>query len=166
MSEILNDIYEFNSKAGFLGKGMDSFLETAYILEEAVEGYEDVFNNPDDPNAPVVTARSWALGFLNQVKEAKEARELPMPSEVEEFDKAIDGIWFNFGKLMKMNLSKDQIEEGFGVVAHANLSKLGAPKDELGKQLKPEGWTGPEEGLQKILDRRVDNQPSLLDEDG
>ena len=67
---------------------MDSFMETAYILEEAVEGYEDVFNNPDDPEAVVVTARSWALGFLNQVKDAKEARELPMPLEVDELDKA------------------------------------------------------------------------------
>ena len=155
VTSVVQDIYDFNAKMGLLGKGMDSFMETAYILEEAVEGYEDVFNNPGDPEAPVVTARSWALGFLNQVKDAKEARNLPMPSEVDEADKAIDGVVFNIGKLAKMNLSVDQIERMFKVVSGCNMSKLDGPKDELGKQLKPEGWTGPESELQKILDERV-----------
>jgi predicted HAD superfamily Cof-like phosphohydrolase len=155
--QIIKDIYDFNDKAGLLGNGMDSFLETAYILEEAIEGYEDVFNNPDDENAPVVTARDWALGFLNQVKEAKEQRGLPMPSEVAELDKAIDGVVFNIGKIAKMGLNPEQIARAFKVVHGCNMNKLSGPKDELGKQLKPEGWTGPEEELQKILDERGTN---------
>lgn len=154
MSNLVQDIYDFNNKMDLLGKGMDSFMETAYILEEAIEGYEDVFNMPEDPNAPVVSARDWALGFLNQVKEAKEARNLPMPSEVEEADKAIDGVVFNIGKLAKMNLTPEQIERMFSIVSGCNMAKLDGPKDELGKQLKPEGWTGPEAELQKILDER------------
>ena len=160
-STLVQDIYDFNSKAGFLGQDMDSFMETAYILEEAIEGYEDVFNQPTDPQAPVVTARSWALGFLNQIKEAKEARNLPMPTEVDEVDKAIDGVVFNIGKLAKMGLSVEQIEEAFGVVSNANMSKLTGPKDEHGKQLKPEGWVAPEPALQSILDRRVAPQATL-----
>jgi len=152
---LVQDIFDFNLKADLLGKGMDSFLETAYILEEAVEGYEDVFNMPEDPNAPVVTARAWALGFLNQVREAKIARNLPMPSEVAEVDKAIDGVVFNIGKLAKMDLTPDQIERMFKVVSDANMSKLDGPKDDLGKQLKPDGWVGPEAALQVILDERV-----------
>ena len=155
MGNLVEQIVDFNDKAGFLGKGMDSFKETAYILEEAIEGYEDVFNNPDDPDAPVVTPRIWAVSFLNQVKEAKETRGLPMPAEVDEFDKAIDGVVFNIGKLAKMGLSIEQIYEGFSVVSEANLSKIGAPKDELGKQLKPEGWVAPENRLQAILNERV-----------
>ena len=157
-SKIVEDIYKFNEAMGLLGKGMDSFLETAYILEEAVEGYEDVFNNPDDPKAPVVTARDWALGFLNQVKEAKERRNLPMPSEVAELDKAIDGVVFNIGKMAKMGLTSEQIERAFAVVNDCNMAKLDGPKDELGKQLKPEGWTGPEDKLQAILDERESNE--------
>jgi len=156
MSTLIEDIHTFNEKADLLGKGMDSFMETAFILEEAVEGYEDVFNMPEDPKAPVVTARSWALGFLNQVKEAKESRGLPMPAEVDEVDKAIDGVVFNIGKLAKMDLSVDQIERMFKVVSGCNMAKLDGPKDEHGKQLKPEGWTGPEPELQKILDERKD----------
>ena len=34
------------------------------------------------------------------------------------------------------------------------MRKLEGPKDAKGKQLKPEGWTGPEEALQAILDER------------
>ena len=151
---LVQDIYDFNDKAGFLGQGMDSFKETAYILEEAIEGYEDVFNMPEDPKAPIVTARSWSLSFLNAVKEAKEARNLPMPEEVDELDKAIDGVVFNIGKLAKMGLSVEQIEAAFKIVSDANMSKLSAPKDELGKQLKPEGWVAPEALLQGILDGR------------
>ena len=154
MSSLISDIYEFNEKAGLLGNGMDSFMETAYILEEAVEGYEDVFNMPEDPKAPVISARDWAISFLNQVKDAKEARNLPMPTEVAELDKAIDGVVFNIGKMAKMGLSVEQIEEAFKVVSGCNMAKLDGPKDDLGKQLKPEGWTGPEEELQKILDNR------------
>lgn len=157
MSSLVQDIYDFNDKAGFLGKGMDSFKETAYILEEAIEGFEDVFNMPEDPEAPVVTARSWSLGLLNAVKDAKEARGLPMPEEVDELDKAIDGVVFNIGKLAKMGLSVEQIEEAFGIVSNANMSKIGAPKDEHGKQLKPEGWVAPETLLQGVLDRRKES---------
>ena len=157
MSDLVQDIYNFNEKADLLGKGMDSFMETAYILEEAIEGYEDVFNMPEDPKAPIVTARTWALGFLNQVKDAKEARGLPMPAEVDEADKAIDGVVFNIGKLAKMNLTSDQIKRMFKVVSGCNMAKLDGPKDEHGKQLKPEGWTGQEPELQKILDERVPN---------
>jgi len=159
-NQVLQDIHEFNDRAGFLGSGMDSFVEAAYALEETIEGYEDVFNNPDDPKAPVVTPRSWALGMLNQVKLAKENRKLPMPSEVEEFDKALDLCVFSIGKLYKMGLSPQQVEAGFKVVSTANLSKLSAGKDELGKQLKPSGWAGPEDSLQLILDARASNESS------
>jgi len=167
MSSLVEDIYAFNKQSDLLGKGMDSFMETAYILEEAVEGYEDVFNLPEDPNAPVVTARDWALGFLNQVKEAKENRGLPMPSEVAELDKAIDGVVFNIGKMLKMGLSVEQVYEAFSIVSKCNIAKLGGPKDDLGKQLKPEGWEGPEGALELLLQRRAAPAPTLkeLDEE-
>ena len=164
MPSLVQDIHDFNRQAGLLGKGMDSFLETALVLEEAIEGYEDVFNMPEDPEAPVVTARSWALGFLNQVKEAKEARGLPMPAEVDEADKAIDGVYFNIGKLAKMRLSPEQIDRMFGIVHSCNMAKLGGPKDELGKQLKPEGWVGPEDRLQKVLDERPEIPEEVADD--
>jgi len=44
MSNIIKNIIQFNKEAGLLDKGMDSFMETAYTLEESVEGFEAVFN--------------------------------------------------------------------------------------------------------------------------
>jgi len=161
MFDIVDDVFHFNEEAGLLGKPMDSFLETAYVLEEGIEGFEAAFNGQHKDGTPIkpgdkewVTARQWSLSFMNQIHQAFEQRKLEMPSEVSEFDKAIDGIWFNIGKLAKMNLSEYQVREGFAAVYRANIAKIGGPKDEHGKQLKPEGWKGPEATLQEILDKR------------
>ena len=161
MHDPIKGIVEFNKQAGFIGGGMDSFKETAYILEEAMEGFEKAFNGMNEEGTPVVpgdpewiTARQWSLSLMNQIHQAFEQRGLAMPTEVEEFDKAIDGIVFNGGRMAKMGLTHEQITHGINIVNERNMAKLGAPKDEHGKQLKPEGWTGPEEELQKILDNR------------
>lgn len=110
-NNIVQDIYDFNSKAGLLGKGMDSFMETSSVLEEAIKGYEDVFNQSEDTKTPVITARSWALGFLNQVKEAKEARKLPMPAEVEEVDKYVKITIIALSALAKLGKTPDEITQ-------------------------------------------------------
>ena len=162
MRNPISEILRFNKEAGLLGNGMDSFKETAYILEEAIEGFEPAFNGQHKDGTSVlpsdsewVSARQWSLSLMNQILQAFNARNIPMMSEVAEFDKALDGIVFNTGKLGKMRLTADQIQEGLLVVNDANMEKLGAPKDEHGKQLKPDGWTGPEVRLQAILDKRV-----------
>ena len=161
MYDIVDDVFHFNKEAKLLDKPMDTFAETAYVLEEAMEGFEAAFNGAHKDGTPVkpgdkewVTPRAWSLGFMNQILQAFQQRNLDLPSEVEEFDKAIDGIWFNIGKLAKMNLTETQVRNGFNAVARANMTKIDGPKDEHGKQLKPEGWVGPEVELQKILDKR------------
>lgn len=165
MFDLIDSIYDFNEQAGLLGKPMDTFAETAYVLEEGIEGFEAAFNGQHKDGSMVVpgdkewvTARSWSLGLMNQVHGAFEQRNLELPSEVSDFDKAIDGAWFNIGRLAKMGLSPDQVRAGFDVVYNANIKKVGAPKDAQGKQLKPEGWVGPEVGLQRILDERVTHE--------
>lgn len=161
MTKIIDDVAKFNEEAGLLGNPMDTFAETAYILEEAMEGFEAVFNGAHEDGTPVVpgdpewvTPRSWSLGLMNQILMGFEQRGLPLPAEVDEFDKAIDGVWFNLGKLLKMGLHPELIQEGFDIVAEANMAKIGGPKDEHGKQLKPEGWVAPETKLQAVLDKR------------
>ena len=140
---------------------MDSFKEISYIFEEAFEGYEEAYNTtsitgerfkPGDVEYP--TARQLGLSLANSIKDFFERTGYPLPTEVQEFDKSIDSVVFHIGKLLKMGLTIDQIQEGFDVVSEANLAKLSAPKDEYGKQLKPEGWEPPEDKLQVILDKR------------
>jgi len=154
-------VLDFNRDAGLLGKPMDSFAEAAYIFEEAMEGYELALNGADEKGNPItpestkwVTARQWSLGLCNNLLEAFQSRGLHLPTEVEEFDKSLDAIFFHIGKLGKMRLTASQIAQGMDIVTAANNRKLGAPKDEHGKQLKPEGWKGPEELLQAVLDAR------------
>jgi len=158
---IIKDIYKFNKEAGLLEDEMDAFKELAYVFEESFEGFEGCytghdengeFYKPGDPEYP--TARQLGLSLANSIKDGMAMRGLDMPSEVAEFDKSIDAIWFHIGKLAKMKLTEDQVERGFKAVAECNMAKLSGPKDEHGKQLKPEGWTGPEEKLQAILDER------------
>lgn len=164
MHDIIDQVFHFNQEAGLLGGELDTFAETAYILEEAMEGFEGAFNGAHEDGTLIVpgdkewiTARQWSLSFMNQILQAFEQRGLPLPNEVAEFDKSIDGSWFNIGRLAKMGLSREQVKDGFDAVYMANIAKIGGPKDEHGKQLKPVGWTGPEDELQKILDKRVSN---------
>ena len=157
----IKDVYEFNQKAGLLEGEMDAFKELAYVFEEAFEGFEECYNTQDENGEPFKpgdkeypTARQLGLSLTNSIKDSVARRGLDMPSEVAEVDKSIDAMVFHVGKLSKMNLTPDQMDRMCKAVTNANMRKLDGPKDEHGKQLKPEGWTGPEEELQKILNER------------
>jgi hypothetical protein len=161
VSRLIDEIFTFNEKAGLLNDDMDSFKELAYVLEESFEGYEEAYNTqdqdgnrfkPGDKEYP--TARNLGLSLANSIKDSFARTGMPLPTEVQEFDKSLDAVFFHIGKLAKMGLSRSQVAEGASVVAECNMAKLDGPKDELGKQLKPEGWTGPEPELQRILDER------------
>ena len=161
---IIQEVYDFNNNAGLLNDDMDPFKELAYVLEESFEGYEEAYNTldaegnrytPEDPKYP--TARQLGLSLANSIKDSFERTGLPLPTEVQEVDKSIDAVFFHLGKLAKMGLSPDQIDRCFQAVIDCNNAKLTGPKDDLGKQLKPEGWTGPEDKLQAILDERKES---------
>ena len=161
---IVKDIYDFNDQAGFLGKGMDSFLEMSFILEEVFEQFEGVYNTynangepfkPGDPEYP--TATQLGTSLANSIKDNMERRGLEMPSPVNELDRAIDIAVYSIGKIAKMGLTPEQIARAFKVVSDCNMAKLTGLKDELGKQLKPEGWEGPEAKLQEILNERKED---------
>ena len=161
---LINDVYAFNKEAGFLGEGMDSFKELAYVLEESFEGYEEAYNTvdesgerykPGDDKYP--TARQLGLSLANSIKDSFERNGFTLPTEVAEADKSIDAVYFHIGKLAKMDLTPDQIKRMFSVVHNCNMNKLTGPKDDLGKQLKPDDWVGPEDQLQAILDEREES---------
>jgi len=161
MTSLVEDIYTFNQEAGLLGKGMDSFKEMAYTLEECFEGFEGAYNTLDKDGNPFKpgdmeypTSRQLGLSLANSLKDGMDIHKLPDIPEVGELDKSIDIVVYNIGKIAKMGLTVEEIYEAFAVVSEANLAKLNGPKDEHGKQLKPEGWVPPEDKLQLILDSR------------
>ena len=141
----VKQIHLFNKKAGFLNAPMDGFKESAYQIEEALEGYEAVIG---------MGAKEFSREIMEEVKFQWSAGKLPPLSEISELDKAVDGIIFNFGKIFKMRLTPQEAMKALEVVMRYNMTKLTAGTDSEGKQLKPEGFVGPEEELQKILDKR------------
>lgn len=145
----VEQIYEFNKKAGLLDKPYNDFLESSFQIEEALEGF----------NLPLIIESldlkldfdSNAKGISREILASVQDSTIP---DVDRLDKACDAIVFAVGSIAKLGLNPNQIAEAVSIVMEANLAKLDMPKDEFGKLMKPEGFVGPEPKLQALLDRR------------
>ena len=139
----IDAIYQFNAQAGLLEQGYNDFSESAYQIEEALEGYEIAhgftvhLDTPKEMSRTIVRAQGPFIG-----------------TDVDRLDKAIDAIVFAVGSIAKLGLTPPQIREAIEIVTTANLQKLSMPKDEFGKLTKPADFIGPETKLQELLDRR------------
>lgn len=69
------------------------------------------------------------------------------PDLIETIDGMCDLLVVTYGTAEEMYVD---LEPHFNEVHRANMDKLGGPKREDGKQLKPEGWVAPDH--QRILD--------------
>ena len=150
MLEPLKKIYEFNKQAEFIDNGYDDRKEPAYIIEEALEGFN-------------LEYMSKQLGLPSYSSPKDVSRELIhsmaiVPeggiADVDRFDKHLDTLVFTVGSMFKLGLNLSQIMRGLDIVMDANMTKLSAPVDEHGKQTKPSDFVSPEPLLQKILDER------------
>lgn len=139
----IDAIYQFNKQAGLLEQGYNDFSESAYQIEEALEGYEIAqgftvhLDTPKEMSRTIVRAQGPFIG-----------------TDVDRLDKAIDAIVFAVGSIAKLGLTPPQIREAVEIVTTANLQKLSMPKDEFGKLTKPADFIGPETKLQELLDGR------------
>ena len=139
----IDAIYQFNEQAGLLEQGYNDFSESAYQIEEALEGYEIAqgftvhLDTPKEMSRTIVRAQGPFIG-----------------TDVDRLDKAIDAIVFAVGSIAKLGLTPPQIREAIEIVTTANLQKLSMPKDEFGKLTKPANFVGPEVELQLLLDKR------------
>ena len=140
----IDAIYQFNAQAGLLEQGYNDFSESAYQIEEALEGYEIAqgftvhLDTPKEMSRTIVRAQGPFIG-----------------TDVDRLDKAIDAIVFAVGSIAKLGLTPPQIREAIEIVTTANLQKLSNIKvDSNGKLLKDSNFIGPETKLQELLDRR------------
>ena len=138
----IDAIYQFNEQAGLLEQGYNDFSESAYQIEEALEGYEIAqgftvhLDTPKEMSRTIVRAQGPFVG-----------------TDVDRLDKAIDAIVFAVGSIAKLGLTPPQIREAIEIVTTANLQKLSNIKvDSNGKLLKDSNFIGPEAALQAILD--------------
>jgi predicted HAD superfamily Cof-like phosphohydrolase len=152
MENPIKSIYKWQVEAGLADRPYDDFLESSFQIEEALEGFNlEVLGDTLTHNKNL-SPKDISRVIVDHTVD--ESTNLP---DVDRFDKAIDAVVFAIGSMAKLGLSPQQIQRGLLVVNHANMQKLGMPVDEHGKKIKPEGFVGPEEELQKILDERKSN---------
>ena len=151
-------IYKFNNEAELLANGYNDKLESAFLIEEALEEFDvsaiigamkpefqDMFENSKDnnPNKPKDVAR-FLVSLAYQNEDITPRQRL---------DKQIDALVYAAGGIMKLGLSAQLAQEAVNTVMSANMKKIGAGKDEQGKQLKPDNWEEIEDNMNKKLDK-------------
>ena len=147
--DIFDLVYDFNDKAGLIKAGYDDFRESAFQIEEALEGFNiaELSNNVTDYSYSTDSAKELARYIV--------MHERFTGTNVDRLDKACDAIIFAIGSMAKLGLSPEQMRQALDIVAKANLAKLSNIKiDSSGKLLKDSNFIGPEERLQKILNER------------
>lgn len=150
MENPIKQIYVFNEKAGLLGKPYDDKAEASYLIEEALEGF-DITGMSNAIGCGLegnTSANKLARGILNLAP-------IPAVSDVDRLDKAVDAIVFAVGSIAKLGLNPQEITKAINIVMTANNAKLGCPKNEHGKLMKPDDFDekyAPEPKLQALLD--------------
>lgn len=147
----IDEIYDFNLKAGLLDQPYSDFLESSFQIEEALEGH-DIYELNLFLHGPEYTNDVNAKVLSRSI--VKHCYTKQQISDVNRLDKAIDALVFAVGSIAKLKLTPEQITRAISVVTQANLQKLSMPKDEFGKLQKPADFVGPETQLQAILDER------------
>ena len=140
-------IYKFNKEADLLIPGYIDEKESAFPIEEMLEGL-------------VITALGDTLGLPRATPKTLSRRIISLTStpmeitDVERLDKHLDTIVYCFGSIFKLGLTPQQAIAALEIVAQANLQKLSVGTDDHGKQMKPTNFVGPEVKLQELLNKR------------
>lgn len=155
MTNPIKDIIQFNKDAGLLDNGYNDSLESAFQIEEALEGFDLsmlsrlLAPRSADTLSPKLLSRAI-------VKVAKDNTLLDI-EDVDRLDKHCDGFIYHVGSMAKLGLDYHQIIKALNIVITANKSKIGCSLDSSGKLNKPEGFKdthSPEPKLQELLDTR------------
>jgi predicted HAD superfamily Cof-like phosphohydrolase len=151
---VIKKIYKFNQEAGLLEQGYSDERESAFPIEEMLEGFDDLEYlssilemksvSPKDISRCIIDFATNDVGTSNI-------------ADVDRLDKHLDAIVFCFGSIFKLGLTPQEAIKALGIVMDANMQKLKNKKiDSVGKVCKDENFIGPETALQAILDERKD----------
>ena len=143
----LHTIYDFNKQAGLLEYGFNPQKESAYIIEEQLEGFPGYQNigkslglAPESYDTPKTFSR-WFTKNLGEFT----------GDNVDALDRILDTLVFSIGSLYKLGLEPEDVEQCMSIVMDANMSKISQPKDSEGKLTKPKNFIPPEQRLQEYL---------------
>ena len=146
----IKDIYNWQKAAGNLDKPYDDFLESSFQIEEALEGFSEL------SKLNYILHREDDYKYKNSPKDLSRAIVATVNDgtpilDVDRLDKACDAIVYAIGSIAKLGLDHHGITKALNIVNNANKAKLGMARDEQGKLLKPDNFTGPEAELAKLL---------------
>lgn len=149
MENPIKQIHTFNEKAGLLGKPYNPRLEAAFLIEEALEGFNLDQIGISLFGADTGTGLSAKEIARNILKADTSTVSIPA---VDALDKACDAIVYAVGSIAKLGLDVQGITKALNIVMTANQAKLkGATFDAQGKLLKNTDFVGPEEKLAALL---------------
>ena len=149
----IKEIVKWQRDTGNAAKPYVDSLESSFQIEEALEGFTDLFELAKVlSRSDKVTVKSESPKDLSRAIIALASTEYDDISNVERLDKACDAIIFAIGSMAKLGLDHHAITKALNIVNDANKAKLGMSRDAEGKLLKPEGFVGPEVKLQELLD--------------
>ena len=149
----IKEIVKWQRDTGNAAKPYVDSLESSFQIEEALEGFTDLFELAKVlSRSDKITVKSESPKDLSRAIIALASTEYDDISNVERLDKACDAIIFAIGSMAKLGLDHHAITKALNIVNDANKAKLGMSRDAEGKLLKPEGFVGPEVKLQELLD--------------
>ena len=149
----IKEIVKWQRDTGNAAKPYVDYLESSFQIEEALEGFTDLFELAKVlSRSDKITVKSESPKDLSRAIIALASTEYDDISNVERLDKACDAIIFAIGSMTKLGLDHHAITKALNIVNDANKAKLGMSRDSEGKLLKPEGFVGPEVKLQELLD--------------
>lgn len=145
----IKEISKWQKDAGNADRPYDDFLESSFQVEEALEGHNTLPNlcmqlNMSDEDSDAKAISREILSHANYNYQL---------SDVERLDKACDAIVYAIGSMTKLGLDHHGITKALNIVNKANVAKLGMPRDEAGKLLKPVDFKGPEPELEELLEK-------------
>jgi predicted HAD superfamily Cof-like phosphohydrolase len=149
----IKEIYRFQVEAGLAEQEYDDFRESAYQIEEALEGFD--LNSFSDIDIDFDENTEGAKELSRKIVKIAMNSGNEAISDVDRLDKAVDAIVFAIGSMAKLGLNPQQINEALLIVNKANMTKLKCHKDEHGKLTKPDNWEqyAPEIKLQELLNK-------------
>ena len=149
----IKEIVKWQRDTGNAAKPYNDFLESSFQIEEALEGFTDLFELAKVlSRSDKITVKTESPKDLSRAIIALASTECDDVSNVERLDKACDAIIFAIGSMTKLGLDHHAITKALNIVNDANKQKLNCKRDAEGKLLKPEGFVGPEVKLQELLD--------------
>lgn len=117
--------------------------------------------NPQELVAEFQTAFGFPIASEAGFTDRTHLRHMLIEEEVEELwtavehrrlvdtaDALADLVYVTYGMALELGIDLNAVLE---IVHERNMAKLGGPVRDDGKQLKPEGWYGPEEQIGELL---------------